>query len=177
MKRSILIILICAMSIVIYKLICGLYIGGFFLPPIDQDKMERIFLGDREYLIRVKNYIADVDCDDVYISATMNMGEIHISGENMQIEDDEVSESFEKLKKRGYRVISKDGNTINFLRWSNLDNGRGVAFSIDGSEPKLQFLTKLEPLSEPNWYYYEEDFNEWKRRNEITNQTQGDGLR
>ena len=62
--------------------------------------------------------------------------------------------------------MGRDRNTIYFQRWSNLDNGRGVAYSIDGSTPTLQFLTKLEPLSESNWYYYEEDYNEWKRRNE-----------
>lgn len=45
------------------------------------------------------------------------------------------------------------------------DSSRGIAYSIDGKEPKLQFLTKLEALPERNWYYYEEDFDEWKIQN------------
>ena len=49
--------------------------------------------------------------------------------------------------------------------WSNLDSGHGIAYTIDESEPKLQFLTKAEKLNEDNWYYYEEDYNKWKLRN------------
>ena len=44
--------------------------------------------------------------------------------------------------------------------------GAGIVYTIDGIKPSLQFLTKLEKLDRNNWYYYEADFNEWKRLNE-----------
>lgn len=43
--------------------------------------------------------------------------------------------------------------------------GVGVAFSLDGSVPDesaITFLTKIEPLEDEGWYYYESDYNEWK---------------
>ena len=43
--------------------------------------------------------------------------------------------------------------------------GAGIVYSIDGAEPSMQILTKLEALDKDNWYYYESDFNEWRRLN------------
>ena len=82
------------------------------------------------------------------------------------IKDEQIMHSINTLISRGYDVITKDNNTVSFQRWSNLDAGRGIAFSIDGTQPNLQFITKLEKIRESNWYYYEEDFNEWNLKNE-----------
>ena len=67
---------------------------------------------------------------------------------------------------RGYKGIGRDGNTIYFVRWTRLmDFGAGIAYSVNGKdEPELDFVTKLEPLSEDGWYFYEEDYNEWRVR-------------
>ena len=54
-----------------------------------------------------------------------------------------------------------------------MDNGGGIAYSIDNNKQVLQFLIKLEPLSIPQWYYYEEDFNEWKKLNGYNEQDGG----
>ena len=95
----------------------------------------------------------------------MKKGEMAISGRKIEIQNINIVEAINILKNKGYYVIAKYENTTHFQRWSNLDNGRGVAYSIDGSEPRLEFLTKLEKLPEHNWYYYEEDYNEWRIRN------------
>ena len=29
----------------------------------------------------------------------------------------------------------------------------------------ISFLTKLEPMSEDGWYYYEADYNKWRANN------------
>ena len=120
--------------------------------------MEKIFNEDSELLETVVHYLANSESENMYITDT-------IIGNGANINDINTIEAINALISRSYSVISKDGNTISFLRWSNLDSGRGIAYSINGSEPTLQFLTKLEALTESDWYYYEEDFNEWKRRN------------
>lgn len=149
--------------------------GGFFNFPIGKEKMETVFTKDHELLTTITNYLANSGYDSVYIPSTIESGEMSNAGRTVKIDDVEVVTAINTLKKRGYSVIGKDGNTIHFQRWSNLDNGRGITYSINGNEPTLQFLTKLEPLPEPNWYYYEEDYNEWRIRNKgIPNHIIGD---
>ncbi len=80
-----------------------------------------------------------------------------------------VNRIIDIAQKRKYSVIDKADNYIYFQLWSNLDAGRGIAYTLDGNPPTLQFLTKYEKLDDENWYYYEEDFNEWRRRNNEKN--------
>lgn len=50
--------------------------------------------------------------------------------------------------------------------WNRLsDVACGIAYSIDGKEIDIEYLTESVPLSEENWYYYVADFNEWRVRN------------
>ena len=144
--------------------------GGIFNFPIGKEKMETIFEKDQELLVVITNYFVDSGFENIYIYDDMETGEISINGEHIIVNDAKVVEAISTLKSRNYSVISKNGNTIIFQRWSNLDNGRGITYSVDGNEPEVQFLTRLEHLSEPNWYYYEEDFNEWR----IREQSKGD---
>ena len=68
--------------------------------------------------------------------------------------------------KRKYKAITKHKNYVKFLMWTRFtDVGKGIVYSIDGRKPDVQYLTKLEPLDRPGWYYYESDFNEWKSQN------------
>ena len=67
---------------------------------------------------------------------------------------------------RGYSVINKYYGTIVFVMWTRFfDVGKGIAYSVDGSKPDISYLTKLEALDRPGWYYYESDFNEWRLQN------------
>lgn len=172
MKKIIIIIAIAVGTVTIlwflFNLLSGLFIGGFFFPPITQEGMEKHFQNDKEYIFVVNEYLVNSKYGEIYIPSTMESGEMSNAGTPVKINETEVVTAINTLKKRGYSVIGKDGNTIHFQRWSNLDNGRGVAYSVNGNEPTLQFLTKLEPLTEPNWYYYEENYNEWRTRN-VTN--------
>lgn len=157
--------IILILLIFISKVIGGLIIGGFFKPPINEIKMERIFNDDKDYLSIITEYFENIYYADIYITNTMDSSEFSVGGKHIKIDNKTVVESINYLKKHGYSVITKDNNTICFQRWCNLDNGRGIAYSINGEEPKLQFLTKLKPFSEKDWYYYEEDFNKWKDEN------------
>lgn len=170
MKKAISTIVFISVSIVLLKLLLtlvgGSLIGGAFSPAFNKKSMEKDFQKNKEAIVVVKDYMANSNYNELYISPSMTNGKISISGETTKITDTNVVKAINKLKSRGYHVIVKDNNTIYFQRWSNLDNGRGIAYSITDDLPELQFLTKLEPLSEVHWYYYEEDFNEWKKRNQ-----------
>ena len=45
----------------------GLFIGGFFNPPIGKEKMERIFNKDLELLVTVTTYFENSDYRYIYI--------------------------------------------------------------------------------------------------------------
>jgi hypothetical protein len=88
---------------------------------------------------------------------------------SVPVSDQKVIDTVALLFSSGYQTITKKENAIVFLRWTGRDSGRGVVYSLDGQLPNesvLPFLIRIEPLSIEGWYYYEEDFNEWKRRNE-----------
>lgn len=129
---------------------------------------ESDFEKNKESIFLVKDYLVNSGYDSVHIYKTMKSGEMSIGGEITKIEDDELVKTINKLKKRGYSSMAKSGNGIRFVRWTGKDVGKGVVYSIDGHTPDeetLQFLTKIEPLQEDGWYYYEEDYNEWRKRN------------
>jgi hypothetical protein len=150
--------------IVIVAIIVSLVLGVIFLrilfpTQLSKEATEKDFVKNQDNILLVTDYL--INCKDisVYIPNTDSKG-------YAAIKEAQVINAIKTLFSNGYSVISKDGNTIHFQRSTRFrDFGSGVAYSIVGSEPQLPFLTKLEPLSEPNWYYYEEDFNEYKKLN------------
>ena len=152
-------IAIVAILLVICISIPALHIGGVFNPPVSEKEMTKLFVEDYSVLCNISNYLIKNGIDELYI----NLNEYN---EEVQIGDRNIMEEIEKLTNKRYLVIEKNDNTIVFMRWSNLNSGRGFVYSINGSIPELQFLTYLKECSEPNWYYYEEDFNKWKSEHE-----------
>ena len=143
-------------------LICWVTLSSL---PIDKDKAEKYFNRDKKDFYIIAEYFANSDYPSIRI--TESNGKMFV-GYNKTIADDAVVKAVHRLlNKRGYRAINKNGNTISFLRWIKIiDFVSGIAYSINEEDkPKLQFLTLLEPLSESGWYYYEEDYNEWRTRN------------
>jgi uncharacterized membrane protein len=133
---------------------------------LSQKATEKDFLKNYERILIVTNYLVNAEYEDMYISKTGDNKTVFANGYgHIAISDSQVIEAMSALFENGYSVIAKNNNTSYFQRSSTLDFGSGVAYSTDSSEPYLQFLTKLEPLSKPNWYYYEEDFNVWRERN------------
>lgn len=141
-----------------------------FLPPPSEEKMERIFNRDQEDLVTIKNYFVDSEYSEIFINESSyikhpNMMDAGSQIGDVEIKDADVLEAIKRLfEKHGYKIISKSGNTIEFCEWTRLaDNSRGIAYSINGiDEPEIDFVTRLEPLDEEGWYYYEADFNEWR---------------
>ena len=151
---------------------------------LTEEQMEEVFNSDYKLLEETVEYLIDLNCSNFHVTKGMKNGEIFDSSDGqIIIEDTNLINLINKLKKRNYRIIEKKDNIIIFLRCSHMDNGSGFIYSIDGVEPnygvdpknplygstasptQIMFLTKLEPLSKLNWYYYEEDYNEWRVRN------------
>ena len=175
LKALILSILIIVAIYVVTLVIGILMIGGF--PRISQKKVEKIFFNDFETLAIIVDYMEKSECTEITIQSNAYIyddGEygtwfVHDDTENngtKKIADEEIVNLLDMLfKHKKYEVISKVGNTISFQLWSNRDQGKGIAYTLDGNVPTLDYLTKFEKLNDENWYYYEEDFNEWKLRN------------
>jgi len=157
--------LLAALVYIVLTIIGGMLLGGAFRSQITEERMATIFEEDYELLTVVADYFSDLKHIESRISINTQPGMVFSNRWDMiAIQDENVVIAISELQSRNYSVIARNDNTIYFQRWSNRNSGRGIAFSIDGTNPVLTFLTRFEPLSTPNWFYYEEDFNEWRRR-------------
>ncbi len=118
-------------------------------------------------LTMVVEYLIGYEYDNIFIDKANGRMTLLLSGD-VEIDNDDVVVAVKKLFSHGFKIISKNkkSNCIHFLKHTRFnDYGAGLAYSIDGiNDPDLTYLTKLEKLTSPNWYYYEEDFNEWRIR-------------
>lgn len=155
--------------VVIISIICLgsivsiIYFKALYPSPISKYSMENKFYKNKEILSSVAKYLEKQEFVSIYITSTDEEMEMFASendmevGKRIQISDDLISTCITDLfKKYNYNVITKKGNGIYFQRWSNKDYGRGVVYSTDGERPENELITILEPLSEENWYFYEE---------------------
>lgn len=149
MKKSIYISLIVLFSVCIACL--------RFEKRVDEKEARRQFANDQLALNCIAHFMIAQDeealCYDLLTSE-----------EKLIVSDDSARESLEQLKENGYKIITKEDGMINFLIWSNKDMGIGIVYSEFGTEPKLQFQTYCSLLEE-KWYYYEEDYNQWRLHN------------
>ena len=159
-----------------------MWLRSLFGPYSSQQKIEKEFYKNYETILEITSYIEKADFVIINIQGTDyiyddgNYGTWYVQSGNANdtandgrkvIGDDKIIKELSHLfKDKKYQSINKNGNAISFQLSSNLDMGAGIVYTIDGIEPSLQFLTKLEKLDRNNWYYYEADFNEWKRLNE-----------
>jgi len=153
----------------ILGILCVFYLLGFLLAPMSQERIEKGFYNDYENIRIVRDFLMELEDESIYITSSSKTMFTNTEKTSMPSDNSAAISAIDRLFSRGYEVISKGDNCICFLRWNNLDAGRGVAYLIDGntpSEQELMFLTYLQPLDIDGWYYYEEDFNEWKRRNQ-----------
>ena len=173
MRRK-MIIQFASIIIFITALVLGLILSGLNdLAMPDKDEVKKYFDRDKKEFVIIMEYLSKAPGSSIYIDEPGEYMRISYSNEkfvgfeNEKIEDKAVIKAINWLfKRRGYKKINKEGYTIDFQRWSGvIDVTIGIAYSIsEKDEPVLQYLTKLEPLSEDGWYYYEEDYNEWRVR-------------
>lgn len=126
---------------------------------------------DWEEISTITDFLITVDTPFVSFKKgdRVNGSQFEITNENMFTDNDtETRNAVARLiLERKYKSVIKDKNYIKFLQWTwFMDEGRGVVYSIDGNEPEIQYVTLLEPLDRPGWYYYESDFNKWRSQND-----------
>lgn len=139
---------------------------------------ERDLKKNKEKFLSVVSYLQDLPYDSILINEGFGKNKLSFYGSN----NGQMGSTFEIYDKNAlsdiyyiaidckYSVINKENNVISFQRFSTLDAGKGIAYSIDRHIPdqnSIQFLTKIERLSEEGWYYYEADFNEWESRQKL----------
>ena len=144
--------------------------------PPTLNQMTEYFNADREKIQIIIDYFIENDFDwisigrnDVRNIGSTSFGILNgIEIGNIVVENEEVVKSILFLFQQGYQRLDKSRGTIRFQRWSTLDAGSGMVYSINGTTPNeniFPFLIKLEPLNENRWYFYIDDFNEWRIRN------------
>ena len=68
------------------------------------------------------------------------------------------------MRQAGCRSIHYNESAVHFVLWTRFtDAGCGIAYTSGNSlETDLVFLTQVQPLSEQNWFYYVEDYAQWR---------------
>lgn len=82
------------------------------------------------------------------------------TSQDLKTAPEDVRSADEILRKQaGCNSIHHSGSTVYFILWTRFtDAGCGIAYTTEDSpESDLTYLTYLEPLSEPGWFYYVED--------------------
>jgi len=165
-------------------IIPALIIGGAFSERIGEEHMRVLFVEDYELLRATVDYL--IDSGDTSIHFWTNVDNrilIENLEKNISNDSDNMARTIQALSERGYISVTRNENIIIFLRSSRRRNfGNGIVYSIDGVLPnygldpsdslysapymhaQILFLTRLELLSMQNWFYYEEDFREWRLR-------------
>jgi len=151
-------------SIISIAVVVGLAMSAIYsLKAPDKEKIEKYFKRDNADLVLITEYFMDSGYLEMYIGKEELEDDIMSAGLNirgMKIENEAVIKAINRLlKRRGYTVIGRYGNTVYFENGGMLARDRGIAYSISEEEPMSRNPIKSEPLSESGWYYYEDDYN------------------
>lgn len=139
--------------------------------PPDVTQIEEQFSANYEDIKTVSDFLINSGFKSIQISSSN--GEMLGNHEEHAITDKSVIGALENLENIYKSIsISKYNTTIEFVLWTRFrDVGCGVAYSsIENILPGVDYCTELVPLSEPGWYYYVADYNEWRngKRPQVT---------
>ena len=141
-------------------------------PPSVED-VESFMKKNWNEIVVVNDYLLGFENKDVliYHDRFHDEDEILVDLDHQRIEDDAVMEALRSLYKAGcdgvYKSIDDtvNKNAIIYRIWRR-DNGGvscGFAYAIDHTQPpELQYQTELVALSIEGWYYYVENYEEWR---------------
>ena len=139
--------------------------------PASKTQISWMYEMDKNMLVSVADYLQESGYHKIYIDDAdygfndKKSGYLFALNTNdslgrFVLEDQQVQRDINILfKLKGYSIIGKDGNTIYFLISTAGEHNKGIAYTIDGEPPVLDFVVDYELLSEEgHWYYYEENF-------------------
>ena len=141
-------------------------------PPSVED-VESFMKKNWNEIVVVNDYLLGFENKDVliYHDRFHDEDEILVDLDHQRIEDDAVMEALRSLWKEGCTIISKDihgvepSHAISYDIWTRTVGGVscGFAYAIDHTQPpELQYQTELVALSIEGWYYYVENYEEWR---------------
>ena len=137
----------------------------------EQNNVYQQFLKHKELIQTITDYMVDTGYVNIHLSVDSKTMKVDADGTmsqglvEIEISDDAVFSAVQQLfESKAYIDIDKHGNTIIFLQWANVhDIGCGIAYSTNHIDyPSVEYCTELVPLSEPGWYYFVYDFNQWR---------------
>lgn len=156
-----------AVSYALLILFIGFFVMVDFVPNsknIDKADVNATFEKDYEDLLEVAEYLLSLEDESVWIrnpNKPMSVG----YGDKRDI-DPEMKGEIRSLFRRGYIDITKRGSSVVFERWERPFSPAfrsGVAFNFRGTDwVDVDFRIHQQELSVENWYYYEEDYNEYR---------------
>ena len=160
--------------IIAITLIMALLVGVFWfayssLMPPDKEKTEEYLQGDKDDLIIVVDFLNNLDYSFVHIDESNIENGTMFTGaytREQKIENKTVLKALKKiLNSKNYEKIVKNDNTVYFQKWSFLQQERGIAFNTNEEESlSVEYLIKSGTLSEPGWYFYEADYEEYRNQ-------------
>lgn len=115
------------LSIVFVASVVGVIWNAIYsLKPPDKNDTEKYFERDKEDLVLVTEYFANCDYTNIYITkSNYEKGKmfIGVSTGDIKIEDKAVIKAINRLiKRRNYKKIERNGNTIYFEKWFLVKN-------------------------------------------------------
>ena len=146
-----LIFIIIVLFLCLFPILC---FGGAFTHPMTPKIAQQDYNKYEEQFHVIVRYISDNNIRDFYINKSYEI----------EVSDEKVRKALEDLMRAGYSPIGIEKTTVYFQKYATLDCGKGILCSLDGAPPYLQFLTDTKALDAENWYYYEDDYNEWRVR-------------
>jgi len=145
----------------------------YMVIPASKPKISWMYARDKGMLVSVADYFKEsghygiyIPDGDYYIYDTEKSGYMTTYNSYSEptgpvpIEDKKVLRNINTLfKYGGYGDIGKEGNTIYFNISTAREHDRGIAYTIDGEPPVLDFVVEYKLLSsDGHWYFYEENW-------------------
>ena len=146
----------------------GILLGGCAKrePPGKEEIYERFQDAHSDIQI-VLNYLVQTEYDTIFYPTPD--GEVFADFERIPIDDTIKDAVHSLIREHNFIRFGKriDDNAIAFEMWTDqLECECGVVYALNKEIlPTVEYLTLLEPLPEDGWYYYVEDYNEWRRNN------------
>ena len=164
---------IAVLAIVIYigyNIATALIIGGIFPIAPDYSSMERHFNENYANMLYISNKLLETDYDYIVIREDQGKIDMFVASEderkNVKITDEQLKKDIDLIYHRGFNTIFlNEYKNVEFCKWSSLSVTRGIVYSINDSDPKVEWQTEIRSLSIPNWYYYESSYEKWQMLN------------
>lgn len=155
--------------------VCLTSCGHFFDGHRASKSSAQDFLDDEEdHIETLIEYISQFDCHSFTLNfyddhATVLYGTTSFKKEEVEIEDFSVKWAANMLYLAGGEQIYAYDGIVGIVIWTNLaDFGAGIVYSNGNNriqiEQNIDYLTKLLPLDQSGWYYYESDYNEYREK-------------